>query len=385
MGAPLITRYAPTSPLTFPPRQAQSSSHWWHALGEDDAQSAVVTASGAHALRLALASIPTEGEVLVPAYTCDRAVAAVLAAGDHPRFLDVDPDSGGFAERAFAAALRRAPKAVILTHLFGLAPDSERVKHMAADRSVAVIEDRALLMSASHATRHQADFAVYSFGRGKPLALGGGGAVVARNPERPLQAQPPLNTGDTASLKSLHLWLGRLRDSDLALRLAFLLSKRLNDQSSGVTADTALPHVALTEPSVSARKHIECAIAAASITQMAETTARALSDYTRAFERTQVPLTGHLGARLPHLAVTPALALRTPERNAIVASLASAGVDCPLYWPYSVAERMGHSGFAGAARLARELVFLPLHAQVDLRRANRIANILKIHRLAAFT
>lgn len=122
------------------------------------------------------------GDVLVPAYTCWSVPAAVVSAGLRVRTVDVDPDSLDFDQASLDRVNSEGLVAVVGAHLFARSCDMQRV----VDRfggNVAVIEDAAQawperINTGAHAT-------VLSFARGKPLPLGGGGAILRRGTSIP--------------------------------------------------------------------------------------------------------------------------------------------------------------------------------------------------------
>jgi dTDP-4-amino-4,6-dideoxygalactose transaminase len=116
-------------------------------------------------------------EVIVPAYTCWTVPAAVVRAGLRVRLVDVDPATLVADPQAVARAVGPRTAAVVAAHL--LAPSSaiaDLVEHVRGlDARVRVIEDAAQAWPLDPPSA--ADAVLLSFGRGKPLPLGGGGAI----------------------------------------------------------------------------------------------------------------------------------------------------------------------------------------------------------------
>ncbi len=127
---------------------------------------------------------PERDEVLLPAYTCWTVPAAAVRAGLRVRVADVDPLRMDYA----AGALERVPgarlAAVVGAHLFARTVDVGSLARIARERfpGARVIEDAAQAWPESASRDAAADATVLSFGRGKPLPLGGGGAVLAHVP-----------------------------------------------------------------------------------------------------------------------------------------------------------------------------------------------------------
>jgi hypothetical protein len=148
----------------------------------------VLTDSGTSALALALhVTVPAGGIVAIPGFGCVDVLAAARHAGLRVRTYDVAPDTLSPDLESLGRALERGAHAVIVTHLFGFAADMPRVLALAHMHGATVIEDAA---QGSGGRLHNrplgafADLVVLSFGRGKGMSAGGGGALVARSAPR---------------------------------------------------------------------------------------------------------------------------------------------------------------------------------------------------------
>lgn len=136
--------------------------------------------SGRAALAALLRGWTTRGrdEVVLPAYTCWSVPASVVRAGLRVRLVDVDPATFDVA----AGALDRVPLervvAVVGAHLLGRSFDvaGAAARLRERDPAVRLVEDAAQWWPAPGAPG--ADAVLLSFGRGKPLAIGGGGALL---------------------------------------------------------------------------------------------------------------------------------------------------------------------------------------------------------------
>ena len=115
-------------------------------------------------------------EVILPAYACPDLLTACHGAGLAPRLVDVDAQGWGYDLAGLRAALGPRTLAVVAVNLLGVGDDAARLRVAVADASVALIQDWAQCLPQS--PQHWAgDFQVFSFGRGKPLNLLGGGAA----------------------------------------------------------------------------------------------------------------------------------------------------------------------------------------------------------------
>lgn len=120
-------------------------------------------------------------EVIVPAFLCRAVAEAVLGAGAVPVLCDVGLPDGTPRGADVDAVLTSRTRAVILPHLFGMPQDYTEVAGRVRPHGIHVIEDCAHTLGARIAgvgVGAGSTCAVFSFSYDKPIALGGGGAVV---------------------------------------------------------------------------------------------------------------------------------------------------------------------------------------------------------------
>lgn len=162
---------------------------WESALAARLGATAVRTAaSGRAALHLLLrrlaAERPTRREIILPAYTCPALFKVIADAELVARPLPTDPATLGYAGDPGAAVTERT-LALLIVHTLGLPQPVTAVAPAVRAAGAVVIEDAAQALGATVAGRPAGttgDFGLYSFGPGKPLSTGGGGAVSAEDP-----------------------------------------------------------------------------------------------------------------------------------------------------------------------------------------------------------
>ena len=153
-------------------------------LGDLNAGRVVLTDSGTTALALAMRSAMEatgRSHIALPGYGCYDLVTALNATGAGVVLYDVDPATLGPDWESFGAALATAPAAVVVVHLYGLPVDLDRVRTMADQAAVPVIEDAAQGAGGQWKDRplgSLGDLSVLSFGRGKGITGGSGGALL---------------------------------------------------------------------------------------------------------------------------------------------------------------------------------------------------------------
>lgn len=151
------------------------------------------TAALAQAIaRCAARSAARTPEVIVPAYGCPDLVAACLHAAVHPRLVDVAPSRWSYDLNALQSNLSSNTAAIVAVNLLGLGDGSADLIRLCKDRHIPLIQD-----SAQYLPREPidwpGDYVVLSFGRGKPMNLLHGGALIA-----------PAGNNDSPSVRPAH-------------------------------------------------------------------------------------------------------------------------------------------------------------------------------------
>lgn len=152
-------------------------------------------ASGTAALAQAMANCASQSsvrtpEIIIPAYGCPDLVAACVHASVHPRLADVAPSHWSYDLEALNSSLSPNTVAIVAVNLLGLGDGSAELIRLCKKRHIPLIHD-----SAQYLPRESIDwpgeYIVLSFGRGKPLNLLHGGALISALPERDSTSVPP--------------------------------------------------------------------------------------------------------------------------------------------------------------------------------------------------
>lgn len=150
----------------------------------------VSLANGTDAIELALKAmgVGPGDRVATVANAGMYTTTAILAIGAQPCFMDVDIDSRGATLAEVARAVETGVKAVVVTHLYGLAiPEIAQIAQYCTQNGVPLLEDCAQAHGSQVNGKRVGTFgdaASFSFYPTKNLgALGDGGAVVSNNPE----------------------------------------------------------------------------------------------------------------------------------------------------------------------------------------------------------
>lgn len=155
------------------------------------------TAALARSLQMALAHSPGRQDVILPAYGCPDLVAATLYAGGCPRLVDCAPGQPGFDLQTLREACGIKTAAVVAVSFLGIREPLADIAAIAAEAGAVLIEDCAQWYPEQPPPVPLAA-QVISFGRGKPVNLLGGGALLL--PRRGPLPDPPLPVSELAPL-----------------------------------------------------------------------------------------------------------------------------------------------------------------------------------------
>ena len=364
-----LARAAVAALAAAPPHSLESAvrARW-------SAGAVVLTDSGTSALVLALRlAMPRGGAVALPAWGCPDLVAAAVRADARVRLYDLDPCTLTPDLVSLEAALSRGADAVVVVHYFGYPADVPAVAALAERHGAVVIEDAAQGAGGELHGRTLgalAPLSVVSFGRGKGLSGGGGGALLARGPWRDAVESLALRRGGRGVrelVSSAAIWLlGRPACYMLPASLPWL---RLGETRYRAAGEPRGPSAAACALVASALE-----LEAADVAGRRERAAR-LSGTVRAGLIAVAPIGGAAPGYL-RLAVRDVESRRAPAPALGVVR----GYPAPLAsLPELAAVRLAGDGeMPGADELSRTLLTLPTHAGVTDADARRIERCLAV-------
>ncbi|MDP2737329.1 MAG: DegT/DnrJ/EryC1/StrS family aminotransferase [Pseudorhodobacter sp.] len=320
----------------------------WYVLGPEveafevewaawcGADHAVGVANGLDALTLALRALEVGpgDEVIVPSNTYIATWLAVSAVGATPVPVEPDPATHNIDPTRIAAAVSSRTKVLLPVHLYGQPADLDPILAVARTHGLAVVEDAAQAHGARYKGRAigaHGDVVCWSFYPGKNLgAMGDGGAVTT-------------NRGDLAD---------RIR----VLRNYGSRVKYVNEVQ-GVNSRLDPLQAAVLRVKL---KYLD-----------------AWTDRRRVLAARYASGLARSGLILPHVPnwADPAWHLyvvRSPERDALQARLAAAGIATLIHYPIAPHMQAAYAdlGIAPEAlplarRLAGEMLSLPIGPQLD--------------------
>jgi dTDP-4-amino-4,6-dideoxygalactose transaminase len=315
-------------------------------------------------------------EVILPAYGCADLVAACLGAGARPRLVDLAEGAWRYDNEALHAALGDKTVALLAVNLLGLGDDAHRLSAVARAADVLLIQDCAQHVPLEAGWR--ADVIVLSFGRGKPVNVLGGGALLTCS----------VNPREIAPIFSAETPKARFRQSLLgSVPVSFIFNAMSHPRGYGVV--TRLPGLALGETRYSPLDRI-----VARDDSAWSRIGPAFEDYlvpspALEFWRGALPSLAAAGVHMPAPSIegmSPRRMLRLPLlapeaglRDRIVNGLQSRGLGGSAMYAVALNQLNGipqlvteQGPFPMASRLAARLFTVPTHkcvTEADVRRA----------------
>jgi CDP-6-deoxy-D-xylo-4-hexulose-3-dehydrase len=139
--------------------------------------------SGSSALYLAveLLGLSPGDEVVTSAVTFSTDIAPLVRAGLVPAFVDVEPDTYNIDVGAIEAMISERTRAILAPNLIGNAPDWDRIRGIADDRHLKVIEDSCDALGSTlrgTPTGTRSDISVTSFALSHIITAAGTGGMV---------------------------------------------------------------------------------------------------------------------------------------------------------------------------------------------------------------
>lgn len=291
--------------------------------------------NGTSALHLALLAggVGPGDEVITVPLTFVATTAAIVYTGARPVFIDVNPVTYTMDPRRLEAAITPKTKAILPVHLYGQAADMDAISAIARRHNLLLIEDAAQAHGAEYEGRRCGsigDLGCFSFYPGKNLgAYGEAGMVITNNPEFARKIR-------------------MLRDWGAEKKYEHLL-KGFNYRMEGVQAAILRIKLRCLEEWTEARR-----LHAASYSRILEGSGLVLP-----FE---MPGNRHVYHVYPILSV---------ERQGLIESLASRGIQAGIHYPSSVHLLPAYSDlgykvgdFPISERVASQEVSLPMFPEL---------------------
>lgn len=132
-----------------------------------------------HLSLLALGIVPGDEVITTPLSFCATS-NSILHAGARPVFVDVEEETGNLNAELIESAITEKTKAIIPVHLYGQMCDMKKIRSIALNHNLKIIEDAAHAIEASRdgiRVGHVSDAVCFSFYATKNITSGEGGAA----------------------------------------------------------------------------------------------------------------------------------------------------------------------------------------------------------------
>ena len=154
---------------------------WAETIG---AKRALAVVNGTNALIAALVQLDIGGgdEVIVPPYTFIATIAAVIATGAMPIFVDTDTETFQIDTEKIEEKITSRTRAIIPVHILGLPANMPRIMEIAKKHNLLVVEDACQAWLAEIDHKKMGTFGnagCFSFQNSKNIPIGEGGAIVS--------------------------------------------------------------------------------------------------------------------------------------------------------------------------------------------------------------
>lgn len=189
-------------------------------------------------------------EVIIPAYACPDVVSAILFAGATPILVDFAPRRPWLDIEACRRRINHNTVALIAINFLGIPERVQSLRAVAAECDAVLIEDcaQAFPNGEQGAAALGGHMVVLSFGRGKPVSLLGGGAVLSRAELSHLL--PPAGPSAAGLWAWTRFWLRAVTYNILRRPRLYWLLDALPLSGLGRTVFKPLPALAPAPPSI---------------------------------------------------------------------------------------------------------------------------------------
>ena len=332
------------------PKVAEFQEHLEAYTG---AKHVIPVGNGTDALQIALMALGLKAgdEVITPTFTFIATAEVVALLGLTPVVVDVDWETMNMDIEAVRRAITPRTKAIVPVHLFGQCADMEPLMALAKEHHLFVVEDACQAIGAkysfSNGETKQAgtigDIGCTSFFPSKNLGCyGDGGAIFTNNDELAATMRAVANHGMV--VRYHHDRIG--------------VNSRL-DSIQAAVLDAKLPHL---DEYIAARQ-------------------QAAAYYDKAFAGNNKLLIPGRQAHSTHVFHQYTLRVVGSDRDRLREGLAEKGIPAMIYYPIPLHQQKAYldprykdGDFPVAERLAKCVLSLPMHTELDEEQLEYIAN-----------
>ncbi|WP_440991919.1 DegT/DnrJ/EryC1/StrS family aminotransferase [Haloarchaeobius baliensis] len=306
---------------------------------------AVATSNGTTALHAALVAcgVCSGDTVVTSPFTFVATANAIRHVGAEPLFVDVDPTTYTIDVDAVAeVARRRDVDAVVPVHLFGLPADMPRLRELATEHDLTLVEDACQAHGATvdeEPVGSHGDAGCFSFYPSKNMTTGEGGMVTTDDDEVAARIRRFVDHGRDGTGRFVETG-HNFRMTSIAAAIGLEQLRRL--------------------PEFNRRRRAHAATLTERLTGLPIRTPRTPADRLHVFNQYTV---------------------LTEQREALADHLERRGIDSGVYYPTPVHREPAFESVEAdcrvAERLAQEVLSLPVHPGLDDREARAVAEAVR--------
>ena len=142
----------------------------------------VAVTNGTAALEIAVKSLNLKknSEVLIPSFSIISTANAVIKNNLKPILIDCDLDTWNINIEETIKKITKRTKAIIITHIYGLPVDLDKILKIAKIRNIKIIEDAAEVIGLKYKNKicgSFGDLSIFSFYANKHITTGEGGMI----------------------------------------------------------------------------------------------------------------------------------------------------------------------------------------------------------------
>jgi UDP-2-acetamido-2-deoxy-ribo-hexuluronate aminotransferase len=317
------------------------------------AKHCISVASGTEALLIALMALGVKpgDEVITTPFTFVAPAEMIALLGAKPVYVDVEEDTANIDAARIEAAITPRTRAILPVSLYGQTADMDAINAIAARHGLPVIEDAAQSFGATFQGRrsgHLSTIGCTSFFPSKPLGCYGDGGAILTDDEALARAMRELRVhGQAGHYHHARIGVGGRMDS------------------------------------------IQCAVVLAKLERFDWELARRAEIAAR-YETLLSPAVRTMKLRPGRTSVYAQYTVRARDRDALGAALKAKGIPSAVHYPLALHQQpayaqahLGAGAFPVAEALARDVISLPMHADLDPATQDRIAAAVREHAAGA--
>jgi UDP-2-acetamido-2-deoxy-ribo-hexuluronate aminotransferase len=310
------------------------------------ARHCIAVASGTEALLIALLALGVKhgDEVITTPFTFAATAEMIALIGAKPVFVDVEEDTANIDASRLEAAITPRTRAIMPVSLYGQPADMDEINAIAARHGLPVIEDAAQSFGATYKGRKSCNLSTVgctSFFPSKPLGCYGDGGALFTSDDALAAAMREIRVhGQSGRYHHTRIGVGGRMDS------------------------------------------IQCAVVLAKLERF-EWEVRQRAEIGAHYDALLAPSVKLLKVRPDRTSVYAQYTVRVAERARFERELKARGIPSAVHYPLSLHQQPAYAAgcagqsFPNSERLAREVISLPMHADLDESSQQRIVQAVR--------